>query len=275
MSKLPLKARTITPGRTVKAVILAGGLGTRLSEETDLKPKPMVEIGGKPILWHIMKMYSAHGVNDFVICLGYKGYKVKEFFANYFLHMSDVTFSFGKNNMEVHRSNAENWNVTLVDTGENTQTGGRLKRVQQYLKGEKNFCFTYGDGVGDIDIKALIRFHENHGKLATVTAAVPAGRYGALGLAKDTSTVESFHEKLVGENSWVNGGFFVLKNEVLDLIEGEGTSWEAEPLTQIAQKKELKAFKHSGFWQPMDTLREKVILNELWETGKAPWKMWQ
>ncbi len=259
----------------MKAVILAGGLGTRLSEETDLKPKPMVEIGGKPILWHIMKMYSSHGINDFVICLGYKGYKIKEFFANYFMHMSDITLSLRDNAMQVHRSSAENWEVTLVDTGEGTQTGGRLKRVQKHLEGESDFCFTYGDGVGDIDIRALIEFHLAHGKLATVTATVPAGRYGALAFVDDNSTVESFREKPVGGTSWVNGGFFVLKQEVLKLIDGDATSWEAEPLVNIAQQRELKAFKHPGFWQPMDTLREKLILNKLWDTNEAPWKMWK
>jgi glucose-1-phosphate cytidylyltransferase len=259
----------------MKAVILAGGLGTRLSEETDLKPKPMVEIGGMPILWHIMKIYSAHGVNDFVICLGYKGYKVKEFFSNYFMHTSDITFSLKDNRMKVHHTSAENWEVTLVDTGEGTQTGGRLKRVQKHLEGDSDFCFTYGDGVGDIDIQGLIAYHKNHGKLATVTATVPAGRYGALALAEDNSTVESFREKPVGNESWVNGGFFVLRSEVLNLIDGDATSWEAGPLASIAQQGQLKAFKHAGFWQPMDTLREKTLLNQLWDNKEAPWKTWK
>jgi glucose-1-phosphate cytidylyltransferase len=259
----------------MKAVILAGGLGTRLSEETYLKPKPMVEIGGKPILWHIMKIYSSHGVKDFIICLGYKGYKIKEFFSNYFMHMSDITFSLKDNTMKFHNSNAEDWEVTLVETGEATQTGGRLKRVQSYLEGESEFFFTYGDGVADIDVKSLLRFHKSHGKLATVTATIPASRYGALNLEPATGTVLSFREKPEEGSSWVNGGFFVLKNEVFKTLKDDTTVWEAEPLAALSKEGELVAFRHSGFWQPMDTVREKVILNQLWEQSKAPWKTWQ
>jgi len=258
----------------MKAVILAGGLGTRLSEETDLKPKPMVEIGGKPILWHIMKTYSAHGVNDFVICCGYKGYMIKEYFANYFLHQSDVTFCMKDNSMQVHQNNAEPWNVTLVDTGENTMTGGRLKRVKDYIKDEESFCFTYGDGVGDVNIARLIQFHQSHGKQATLTATRPPGRYGALKFGLDDS-VERFQEKPQGDGSWINGGYFVLSPQVIDLIFDDATSWEAEPLSGLAKEGQLSAFKHDGFWQPMDTLREKVYLNELWNKGIAPWKVWE
>jgi glucose-1-phosphate cytidylyltransferase len=258
----------------MKAVILAGGLGTRLSEETDLKPKPMVEIGGKPILWHIMKLYAASGVDDFVICLGYKGYKIKEFFANYFLHTSDVTFSLLQNSMEIHHSSAEPWKVTLVDTGEKTQTGGRLKMVRKYVEGDGTFCFTYGDGLANIDIQKLVEFHRGHGKLATVTATAPVGRYGALTLTEDDA-VTGFEEKPAGDKGWVNGGFFVLEPKVFDLIGGDETSWEHEPLNQLAQEDELRAFRHTGFWQPMDTLREKNLLNELWDTGNAPWKVWR
>ena len=257
----------------MKAVILAGGLGTRLSEETDLKPKPMIEIGGKPILWHIMKTYSAHGVNDFVICCGYKGYVIKEYFANYFMHMSDVTFSMKDNSMKVHENKAEPWTVTLVDTGENTLTGGRLKRVKNYIKDEHLFCFTYGDGVGDVDITALIRFHKRHGKQATLTAKRPPGRYGALDL-DDNDGVERFQEKPQGDGSWINGGYFVLHPDVLDRIPDDTTSWEAEPLAGLATDGQLSAFKHDGFWQPMDTLREKNYLNDLWGAGQAPWKVW-
>lgn len=256
-----------------KAVILAGGLGTRLSEETDLKPKPMVEIGGKPILWHIMKTYSAHAVNDFVICCGYKGYVIKEYFANYFLHQSDVTFSMKDNSMQVHHNNAEPWMVTLVDTGENTMTGGRLKRVRDYVRNEEAFCFTYGDGVGDIDISSLIAFHKKHGKQATITATRPPGRYGSLKLGRYNS-VDHFQEKPDGDGSWVNGGFFVLHPDVIDRIEGDQSSWEGEALSGLAKDNQLSAFQHDGFWQPMDTLREKIMLNELWANEKAPWKVW-
>jgi len=257
----------------MKAVILAGGLGTRLSEETDIKPKPMVEIGGKPILWHILKTYSAHGVNDFIICCGYKGYVIKEYFANYFLHESDVTFDMRDNSMQVHQNNAEPWSVTLVDTGENSMTGGRLKRVSEYLKNEEDFCFTYGDGVGDVDITSLINFHREHGKQATLTATRPPGRYGALKFGRDNEVLE-FHEKPDGDGSWINGGYFVLKPIVLDRIDNDSTSWEADPLSSLAKDHQLAAFKHEGFWQPMDTLREKHLLNDLWQSGKAPWKVW-
>lgn len=256
----------------MKAVILAGGLGTRLSEETDIKPKPMVEIGGKPILWHIMKTYSLHGVNDFVICCGYKGYVIKEYFANYFLHMSDVTFDMSNNNMEVHQHNAEPWRVTLVDTGESTQTGGRLKRVGDYVKDEEAFCFTYGDGVSDVDIGALISFHMSHKKMASVTAVTPPGRYGALDRCGDVVT--GFTEKPRGDGGLINGGYFVLSPRCLDLIEGDEMPWEAAPMMHLAQRKQLIAFEHRGFWQPMDTLREKHLLQSLWETGNAPWKKW-
>ena len=256
----------------MKAVILAGGLGTRISEETHLKPKPMIEIGGKPILWHIMKTYSAHGVNDFVICCGYKGYVIKEYFANYFLHMSDVTFDMASNRMEVHEQNAEPWRVTLVDTGDDTLTGGRLKRVKDYLQGEEAFCFTYGDGVADVDITAEIAFHRAHGKLATVCAVQPPGRYGALELKGQS--VSGFVEKPRGDGGLINGGFFVLSPQVLDYIEGDQSSWEGKALETLASQGELMAFDHEGFWQPMDTLREKTHLEELWATGKAPWKCW-
>jgi len=256
----------------MKVVILAGGLGTRISEETNLKPKPMVEIGGKPILWHIMKSYSAYGINDFVICCGYKGYVIKEYFANYFLHMSDVTFDMTNNEMKVHQQNAEPWSVTLVDTGENTLTGGRLKRVSQYIQDEDSFCFTYGDGVSDIDIGASIEFHKSHGKLATVSAVAPPGRYGAI--TRSGNMVTGFVEKPAGDGGLINGGFFVLSPKVLDLIEGDGTSWEGEPLKKLAAQGEMAAFEHQGFWQPMDTLREKNMLEELWRTEKAPWKIW-
>jgi glucose-1-phosphate cytidylyltransferase len=258
----------------MKVVILAGGFGTRLSEETDIKPKPMVEIGSRPMLWHIMKIYSAHGVNDFIICCGHKGYVIKEYFANYFLHMSDVTFSMKENIMQVHRNKAESWTVTLVDTGESTMTGGRLKRVQEYLKGEDSFCFTYGDGVGDVDITALIEFHKRHGKLATLTATRPPGRYGALKFGEN-DIVENFQEKPDGDGSWINGGFFVLNPEVIDRIAGDHISWEEEPLKGLATDGELAAFKHAGFWQPMDTLREKIMLNKLWVEKQAPWKIWE
>jgi len=256
----------------MKAVILAGGLGTRISEETHLRPKPMIEIGGKPILWHIMKMYSAHGVNDFVICCGYKGYLIKEYFANYFLHTSDVTFDIARNTMEVHERHAEPWRVTLVDTGDSTMTGGRLKRVAPYLAGEDAFCFTYGDGVSDIDIAASIAFHREHGKQATITAVRPPGRYGALRL--DGQQVDGFIEKPDGDGGWINGGFFVLSPSCIDLIEGDATTWEAGPLTTLAATGQLAAYEHAGFWQAMDTLRERNLLEQLWTSGKAPWAIW-
>lgn len=256
----------------MKAVILAGGLGTRISEETHLKPKPMIEIGGKPILWHIMKIYSSHGVNDFVICCGYKGYLIKEYFANYFLHMSDVTFDMTKNSMEVHQHHAEPWRVTLVDTGENTMTGGRLKRVREYVGNEELFCFTYGDGIADVNISETISFHRSHGKLATVTAVQPPGRFGALTITNDS--VAGFSEKPRGDGGLINGGFFVLSPECINRIADDDTSWELEPLTSLAADDELKAFVHDGFWQPMDTLREKNMLEELWQSGGAPWKVW-
>jgi glucose-1-phosphate cytidylyltransferase len=255
----------------MKAVILAGGRGTRISEETHLRPKPMIEIGGRPLLWHIMKIYSAHGVNDFVICCGYRGYLIKEYFANYVLHMSDVTFDMGQNTMDVHQQNAEPWRVTLVDTGDDTLTGGRLKRVADYLQGEDVFCFTYGDGLADVDVAASIEFHREHGKLATVTAVPPPGRYGALDL--DGSQVRGFTEKPSGDGL-INGGYFVLSPGCLDRIAGDDTSWEAAPLMGLAADGELMAFAHTGFWQPMDTLREKTLLESLWESGRAPWKVW-
>lgn len=257
----------------MKVVILAGGLGTRISEETHLKPKPMIEIGGKPILWHIMKLYSAHGVNDFVICCGYKGYIIKEYFANYFLHMSDVTFDMANNKMEVHQQKAEHWKVTLIDTGEDTLTGGRLKRVTDYVKDQEAFCFTYGDGVADINITEEIAFHQQHGKWATVAAVRPPGRYGALQM--DGQQVAGFTEKPRGDGGLINGGFFILSPKCLDLIEDDRSSWEGEPLMQLSAMGQLMAFEHDGFWQPMDTLREKNLLEELWETGQAPWKAWQ
>jgi glucose-1-phosphate cytidylyltransferase len=256
----------------MKAVILAGGLGTRISEETHLKPKPMVEIGAKPVLWHIMKLYSAYGINDFVICCGYKGYMIKEYFANYFLHMSDVTFDMRSNEMHVHQRKAEPWQVTLVDTGEDTMTGGRLKRVAEFVRDEEAFCFTYGDGVADIDIGKLIAFHSTHGRLATVTAVQPAGRYGALEL--DGDAVRGFVEKPRGDGGWINGGFFVLSPKCLDYIDGDSSSWEGRPLAQIAKDDQLRAFEHAGFWQPMDTLRDKMHLEQLWATQAAPWKVW-
>ena len=256
----------------MKAVILAGGLGTRISEETHLKPKPMIEIGGRPILWHIMKIYSSHGISEFIICCGYMGYIIKEYFANYFLHMSDVTIEMSTNNMDVHRKSAEDWRVTLVDTGANTMTGGRLRRVAQYLDPSEPFCFTYGDGVSDVDIEALINFHKRQGKLATVTAVSPPGRYGALEI-KDGS-VKSFIEKPKGDGAKINGGFFVLSPKVIDLIQGDETAWESEPLKRLAQMGELSAYDHDGFWQPMDTLREKNMLQDMWKKDLAPWKTW-
>jgi len=255
----------------MKAVILAGGLGTRISEESHLKPKPMIEIGGKPILWHILKLYSYYGINDFVICLGYKGYIIKEYFANYFLHMSDVTFDMASNRMEVHQQNAEPWRVTIVDTGDATMTGGRLKRVKEYIGGE-TFCFTYGDGVSDIDIGKTIAFHRQHKKIATVTAIQPPGRYGALNIERET--VRSFQEKPAGDGSWINGGYFVLEPEALDYIEGDQTSWELQPLQRLATEGQLMAYEHRGFWQAMDTLRDKNHLEELWGTN-PPWKVWK
>jgi glucose-1-phosphate cytidylyltransferase len=256
----------------MKAVILAGGLGTRISEETYLKPKPMIEIGGKPILWHIMKLYSAHGVNEFVICCGYRGYLIKEYFANYFLHMSDVTFDMASNRMEVHQQKAEPWKVTLVDTGEDTMTGGRLKRVAAYVRDEESFCFTYGDGVSDLDIRATIDFHRRHGKWATVTAVQPPGRYGALQM--NGSQVSAFVEKPRGDGGLINGGFFVLSPKCLDLIDGDRSSWESKPLTLLAEMGQMMAFTYTGFWQAMDTLRDKNHLEELWASGHAPWKVW-
>jgi glucose-1-phosphate cytidylyltransferase len=257
----------------MKAVILAGGLGTRISEETHLKPKPMIEIGGRPILWHIMKLYSAFGVNDFIICCGYKGYIIKEYFANYFLHMSDVTFDMTDNTMAVHQHNVEPWKVTLLDTGEHTLTGGRLKRVMDYVKDEEAFCFTYGDGVSDVDIGATIRFHLQHGKLATITAVRPPGRYGALECLGNSVT--GFVEKPRGDGGLINGGFFVLSPQCLNLIDGDQTVWEADPLTKLVEMKQMMAFEHRGFWQPMDTLREKKLLEDLWASDKAPWKLWK
>jgi len=256
----------------MKAVILAGGLGTRISEETHLKPKPMIEVGGRPILWHLMKIYSSHDINDFVICCGYKGYVIKEYFANYFLHMSDVTFDMKNNKMEVHQGNAEPWKVTLVDTGEDTLTGGRLKRVKDYLIDEEAFCFTYGDGLADIDVSELVKFHKNQGKLATVTAVQPPGRYGALDIKNHQ--VAQFIEKPKGDGGWINGGFFVLSPKCIDYIENDQSSWEGSPLVTLAKQGELAAYEHSGFWQPMDTLREKNLLEDLWASGKAPWKAW-
>jgi glucose-1-phosphate cytidylyltransferase len=256
----------------MKAVILAGGLGTRISEETHLRPKPMVEIGGKPILWHVMKIYSYHGINEFVICCGYKGYVIKEYFANYFLHMSDVTFHMRTNSMEVHQKNAEPWEVTLVDTGENTMTGGRLKRVRDYIKDE-TFCFTYGDGLSDVDVTASISSHLNSGRLATLTAVQPPGRYGALEL-DHADQVNGFQEKPQGDGGWINGGFFVLQSGVFDYIESDPTVWEQEPLQRLAKEGQLQAYRHHGFWQPMDTLRDRIHLDELWQANRAPWKLW-
>jgi glucose-1-phosphate cytidylyltransferase len=256
----------------MKAVILAGGLGTRISEETHLKPKPMIEIGGKPILWHIMKLYSAHGVNDFIICCGHKGYVIKEYFANYFLHMSDVTFDMKLNKMSVHQQNAEPWRVTLVDTGDQTQTGGRLRQVHQYIENDDAFCFTYGDGLADINITQEIAFHRQHGKLATVAAVQPPGRYGAL--LRNGSIVNGFQEKPPGDGSWINGGFFILNPKVIDFIEDDMSPWEGTPLETIASIGQLEAFEHRGFWQPMDTLRDKNQLEKLWAEENAPWKCW-
>jgi glucose-1-phosphate cytidylyltransferase len=258
----------------MKAIILAGGLGTRISEETTLKPKPMIEIGGKPILWHIMKMYSAHGIQDFIICCGYKGYVIKEYFANYFLHMSDVTFDMKQNKMEVHQRYAEPWRVTLIDTGDETMTGGRLRRAAPYLKNVESFCLTYGDGLSDVNISKLINFHRDHGLQATLTATYPPGRFGALDIQPD-QRVTSFKEKPKGDGGMINGGFFVLSPKVIDLIDGDQIIWEHEPLEKLAETGQLKAFPHEGFWQCMDTLRDKNLLEELWSSGKAPWKVWE
>ena len=256
----------------MKAVILAGGLGTRISEETSVRPKPMVEIGGKPILWHILKIYSHFGINDFVICLGYKGYVIKEFFSNYFLHTADVTFHMDENRMEVHDSTTEPWRITLVDTGDSTQTGGRIKRVAKYLKGEDDFCLTYGDGLADIDIAKSIEFHRNHGRLATMSAVQPSGRWGSL--VMEGEQVTAFREKPAGDGVWVNGGFFVLSPRVLDYIEDDRTVWEREPLERLAEEGNLHAYYHPGFWQPMDTLRDKTHLEAIWQDGTAPWMKW-
>jgi glucose-1-phosphate cytidylyltransferase len=255
----------------MKAVILAGGLGTRLSEETGVKPKPMVTIGGMPILWHIMKCYSSYGINEFVICCGYRGYMIKEYFANYFLHMSDVTFDMQKNEMEVHSRHAEPWRVTVVDTGDETMTGGRIKRVGEYVAKDDAFCLTYGDGLSDVDIGALIAFHRSHGKLATLTAAQPPGRFGALHL--EGTVVKTFLEKPQGDGAWINGGFFVLSPKILDYIDGDDTIWERKPMERLAADDQLRAYFHEGFWQPMDTLRDRVYLESLWDDGKAPWKI--
>lgn len=255
----------------MKAVILAGGLGTRISEETSVRPKPMIEIGGKPILWHIMKIYSSHGVNEFIICLGYKGYLIKEYFANYFLHTSDVTFDMKNNRMDVHQNSSEPWKVTLVDTGDESMTGGRLKRVRQFL-GDDDFCFTYGDGVGDINITEAIKFHQSMGTFATLTAVQPPGRFGLL--IMDGTRVQGFQEKPQGDGGWINAGFFILSPKVIDGIEGDHTTWEREPLEKLSSAGQLSAYKHHGFWQPMDTLRDKNHLEELWQSGKAPWKIW-
>jgi len=255
----------------MKAVILAGGFGTRISEESHIKPKPMIEIGGKPILWHIMKIYSHYGINDFIVCLGYRGYVIKEYFANYFLHMSDVTFDMNENRMDVHQNSAEPWRVTLVDTGPETLTGGRLKRVYEYV-GKETFCFTYGDGVANIDIGAQLAYHRQHGRLATITAIQPPGRYGALNL--DAGRVVSFQEKPAGDGAWINGGFFVLEPGVFDYIEGDRTSWEGTPLLRLVGDDQLMSYQHRGFWQAMDTLRDKNHLEELWASGNPPWKVW-
>lgn len=256
----------------MKAVILAGGLGTRISEESHLKPKPMIEIGGKPVLWHVMKIYAHYGVQDFIICCGYKGYVIKEYFANYFLHNSDVTFDLRKNSMTVHQNMSESWNVTLVDTGDLTQTGGRLKKIAKHLTPNEDFFFTYGDGVSDIDIGALLNFHRDHGRTATVTAVQPAGRFGRIDIAGDV--VQGFVEKPAGDGGFINGGFFVLKPQALNLIAGDSTIWEKEPLESLAKSGDLHAYKHHGFWQPMDTLRDKNYLEELWASRRAPWKTW-
>lgn len=257
----------------MKAVILAGGLGTRLSEETAVRPKPMVEVGGRPILWHILKIYGSHGINDFVICCGYKGLVIKEYFSNYFLNNSDVTFDMGLNQMYVHTNRAEPWKVTLVDTGDSTMTGGRLKRVRDHV-GDETFCFTYGDGVSDVNVTESIAFHKKQGTLATLTATQPPGRFGAIRLGTEETKISSFREKPDGDGAWINGGFFVLEPKVIDYIADDKTSFEQEPLTALAHAGELSAFRHTGFWQPMDTLRDKQLLEDLWAAGKAPWKCW-
>lgn len=257
----------------MKVVILAGGLGTRLREETEIRPKPLVQIGGRPVLWHIMKIYSHYGFNDFIVCLGYKGYLIKEYFANYALHMSDVTFDTANGTRIVHQNSAEPWRVTLVDTGDKTETGGRVKRIAHYLEGDSDFCLTYGDGVGSVNVKQAVDFHRSHGKLATVTAVRPPARWGAL-LIDDQDQVQEFQEKPVGDKAYINGGFFVLSTKILDHIDGDSTVWERGPLEQMARQGQLKAFRHDGFWQPMDTLRDKQMLDELWEKG-APWKVWE
>lgn len=256
----------------MKAVILAGGLGTRISEETVLKPKPMIEIGGKPILWHIMKIYSFHGINDFIICCGYKGYVIKEYFANYFLHQSDITFDISKNEMTIHQERVEPWKVTLIDTGENTMTGGRIKRVKTYLNKGQDFCLTYGDGLANIDITKLVAYHKSHGKIATLSSVFPPGRFGALDITENQVT--SFYEKPRGDGALINGGFFVLKPNALNYIQDDTTIWEQQPLNKLASNGELMSFKHEDFWQPMDTLRDKHYLEKLWESGEAPWKLW-
>ena len=255
----------------MKAVILAGGLGTRLAEETSIRPKPMVEVGGRPILWHILKHYSRHGINEFVVCLGYRGYVIKEYFANYFMHMSDITFDLAKNEMEICQRHCEPWRVTLIDTGEETQTGGRLRRVAKYV-GDETFCFTYGDGVSDVDLTALVAFHRRQGRLATLTSVQPQGRFGAIDI--EGGRITRFEEKPQGDGTWVNGGFFVLEPQVLSYIEGDATSWEREPLEALAREGQLSAWTHRGFWQPMDTLRDKMKLEDLWQRGVAPWKTW-
>lgn len=257
----------------MKAVILAGGLGTRLSEETSIKPKPMVEVGGRPILWHIMKTYSSHGITDFIICCGYKGYVIKEYFANYFLHMSDVTFDMRFNQMNVHAGNAEPWRVTLIDTGEDTMTGGRLKRVKEHI-GTETFCFTYGDGVSNVNVSELVKFHKEQGTMATLTAVQPPGRFGAISLTEGQTVISKFNEKPEGDGAWINGGYFVLEPDVIDFIEGDSIMWEHEPLSKIAELGQLAAYRHDGFWQPMDTLRDKQYLDNLYKSGKAPWKVW-
>jgi glucose-1-phosphate cytidylyltransferase len=257
----------------MKAVLLAGGLGTRLSEETSVKPKPMVEIGGKPILWHIMKIYSAYGINDFIVCCGYKGYVIKEYFANYLLHMSDVTFDMQYNKLEIHYAYADPWRVTVVDTGDSSMTGGRLKRVREYI-GNETFCFTYGDGVSNINIEKLVSFHKEQRTLATVTLTQPPGRFGAVSLGETQTKIVNFHEKPEGDGAWINGGYFVLEPEVLDLIDDDSTVWEQEPLKKLAHLEQLSAYKHDSFWQPMDTLRDKNYLEDLWKKNQAPWKVW-
>lgn len=256
----------------MKAILLAGGKGTRITEESMYRPKPMIEIGGKPVLWHIMKIYAAHGINDFIICCGYKGYLIKEYFANYFMHTSDITFDMVNNQMEVHQRYSEPWRVTVIDTGLETMTGGRLNRVRKYIDG--TFCLTYGDGVSDVNISELVRFHKQHGQHATMTVVQPPGRYGSVKI-DETESISSFEEKPQGDGAWINGGFFVLEPEVLDLVKKDTDSWEREPLETLTAMRQLNAYRHHGFWKPMDTLRDKMVLDELWESGKAPWKVWQ